>query len=125
MRRTRRKPGQTATCASGIANFELHSSSTALYGCLSLSLSLSADGGMCAQGLKSLQKIKNPPADGLPALNQLSVDLYCNAAASCLQLGFHEKAIFHSTQVRRGHTHRHTGQDLRQLSMGVVCIYRR
>ena len=66
-----------------------------------------------SQGLKSLQKIKNPPADGLPALNQLSVDLYCNAAASCLQLGFHEKAIFHSTQVRRVHTHRHTGHDLR------------
>lgn len=54
-------------------------------------------------GLKSLQKIKNPPADELPALNQLSVDLDCNAAASCLQLGSFDKAIFHSTQALEVH----------------------
>ena len=77
---------------------------------------------MCAQGLKSLQKIKNPPADELPALNQLSVDLYCNAAASCLQLGFYEKAIFHSTQVRTRIARRDTTYG---TEYGVVCIYRR
>jgi hypothetical protein len=48
MRRTRRKPRQTATCASGIAVFKLRSSSTALYGCLSLSLSLADRGHVCA-----------------------------------------------------------------------------
>lgn len=51
MRRTRRKPGQTATFASVIGGFKPHSSSTGLYWSLSLSsvsylVASSADRGM-------------------------------------------------------------------------------